>query len=74
MPGRLGARHRGPRLGYTKSRTGCLRCKQRRVKVYIITPVVLFFHVCMILTFPSPSVTRTNLVRRANVTASYVVW
>ncbi|KAK3343343.1 hypothetical protein B0H65DRAFT_246266 [Neurospora tetraspora] len=32
MPGRLGARHRGPRLGYTKSRTGCLRCKQRRVK------------------------------------------
>jgi hypothetical protein len=21
------------RLGYTKSRTGCLRCKQRRVKV-----------------------------------------
>ncbi len=22
-----------PRLGYTKSRTGCLRCRQRRVKV-----------------------------------------
>lgn len=26
------------RLGYTKSRTGCLRCKQRRVKVAPVTP------------------------------------
>lgn len=33
MPGRVVATHRGPRLGYTKSRTGCTRCKQRRVKV-----------------------------------------
>ncbi|KAI0873638.1 hypothetical protein GGS24DRAFT_462892 [Hypoxylon argillaceum] len=26
-------RPRGPRLYHKKSRTGCLRCKQRRVKV-----------------------------------------
>ncbi|KAK3503189.1 hypothetical protein B0T13DRAFT_123437 [Neurospora crassa] len=32
MPGREVATHRGPRLGYTKSRTGCARCKLRRVK------------------------------------------
>lgn len=30
------------RLGYTKSRTGCLRCKQRRVKVSLATRFVLF--------------------------------
>ncbi|KAF3764130.1 hypothetical protein M406DRAFT_42085 [Cryphonectria parasitica EP155] len=27
-----------PRLGYTKSRNGCLRCRQRRVKVWLFHP------------------------------------
>ncbi|EDO65360.2 hypothetical protein GE21DRAFT_9607 [Neurospora crassa] len=38
MPGRGVAAHRGPRLGYTKSRNGCARCKLRRVKCDEVKP------------------------------------
>ena len=34
------------RLGYTKSRMGCLRCKQRRVKVLYLFFLSLPFSNC----------------------------
>ena len=39
------------RLGYTKSRTGCLRCKQRRVKVFFLLSFFSFFYSSTKLTY-----------------------